>query len=109
MLDHPEMSSQALARRLGRTYAAVRRKRAALGRYSGRRPCALCGQRPVWDASARARRMRLCRGCFEEEMRRSDAERAEANRRRQREFKIRRREGAAGVAASPGEPPCPRG
>lgn len=89
VLAHPEMSSRALALALGRTYGATRNKRSQLGRFSGKELCCACHVRPVWEEGRRARRMRLCKGCFEEEMARRDAEEPAANRRRQREFKRR--------------------
>ncbi len=89
VLAHPEMSGRALARALGRTHGAVRNRRWQLGRFSGALKCEYCHERPVWAESAKARRMRMCHGCFNAEMSQRAKEAVEDNRRRQREFKAR--------------------
>lgn len=96
LLAHPEMGGREMACELGRTYGAVRNKRSQLGRYSGPPKCEYCRERPVWQESARARRMRMCHRCFNAEMGRRAKEAVEDNRRRQREFKARRGRGRKG-------------
>lgn len=98
MSQYRRMPLRAVAKRLGRSYGAVRMELCRLKAQGVEWPedvrervCCTpgCG-RVVWEESARARRMHLCHGCFNEEMRLRALEAGEDNRRRQREFKARR-------------------
>ena len=96
--QYRRMPLRAVAKRLGRSYGAVRMELCRLKAQGVEWPedvrervCCTpgCG-RVVWEESARARRMHLCHGCFNEEMRLRALEAGEDNRRRQREFKARK-------------------
>lgn len=98
MAQYRRMPLRAVAKRLGRSYGAVRMELCRLKAQGVEWPedvrervCCTpgCG-RVVWEESARARRMHLCHGCFNEEMRLRALEAGEDNRRRQREFKARK-------------------
>lgn len=94
--DHPDWTAADVAGLLDdRSAKAVRRVRERYGRYrTGRVPvCSKCGERPVWEESAHARRLGLCKGCYldEEEMRLKDRKRNDALR--QRRMRDRRRNG----------------
>lgn len=95
---HPDMTSGQLARLLpGRTPAAVRHMRMRAGRWG--QPlgglCICCDARPVWEESARAQAMRLCKGCYIEEMGRRLDEQPAANALRQKVFKKSPKRGKA--------------
>lgn len=87
--EHPGMSSAALAAIMpGRSPVSVRRARARFGRTDGTIAglCVRCDDRPVWGESARARKMRLCKGCYlREEAMRLEEERESARVRKMRE------------------------
>ena len=97
--EHPEANAVELARMLpGRSAEAVRCARKRFGRYNRAMAdlsgvCVCCDARPVWEGSPRARAMRLCKGCFLEEMERREGERTRANAERQRRFKRKGRPG----------------
>ena len=76
MQAHPDMTAAELAGLLGATPSAVRHARQRYGRFSTGADlmCASCGERPVWDGSRSAKRMRLCKGCYLDEMERRAAE-----------------------------------
>lgn len=82
MQRHPEMTSAALAELMGTTACAIRHARQRYGRYP-KGTCCVCGERPVWGESRRARRMGLCKGCFLMEEARRVREGAESDRVRQ--------------------------
>lgn len=80
----------------GRSPKAVRSARMRFGRYNRSLAalgalCVSCDERPVWEESPKARSMRLCKGCYLDEVERRDAEEPRANAARQRRFKRSRR------------------
>ena len=102
--SHPEMTAREVSQGLpGRTPHAVEQIRSRYGRWPGsaRSLCVECDERVVWAESPRARKMRLCKGCYLREMEMRESERLRANALRQRIYKSRRQGGASGVGESP--------
>lgn len=75
------MSARELGRLLGRSAYSVARARARYGRWDTgtERICRACDERPVWEESAKARRMGLCKACYLAEERRRMEEGPEAD------------------------------
>lgn len=100
LLGHPEMSATELSDSLlpGRSPKAIRRRRERIGRWGSETApvCRKCDARPVWEESARARRMGLCKGCYLDEMEHREREDRRANALRQSLFKERKRAGRDG-------------
>ena len=70
MWSHPDLSSTELQDLLPRhTARAIRDQRRRHGRWKMAPLCCVCGGRPVWVESPRAKRLGLCKGCFLDEER----------------------------------------
>lgn len=82
---HPDMTAEELAGELGTTTRSVEYARRKYGRfYTGsEKLCVACDERPVYIESPQARRLGLCKGCWQEELRRRLDEEPEAVRLRQ--------------------------
>lgn len=85
MQRHPDLTASEIAELLGTTKASVEYARRTYGRFytGGDRICVKCDERPVFIESPQARRLHLCKGCWQEEQRRRLEEEPEAVRLRQ--------------------------
>lgn len=95
LLSHPQWTAAELSEAMGGRHSprAVECHRSRVGRWSASVAplCRRCDERPVWEASPRARRMGLCKGCYLDEMEHREREAARSNALRQSLHKERRR------------------
>lgn len=83
---HPDWTAEELAQSMGVTVGSVEYARKRYGRYAPRGAaglCVVCDARPVYVESPEAKRLGLCKGCWQEEQRRRLEEEPEAVRLRQ--------------------------
>lgn len=94
----PYATAREVADALGMEVGRVRyiRKRYGRGWDRASEICVVCDQRHVWDESAQARSMHLCKACYLAEMRRRDEEERESAAVRQMRKRTRDGRGRGG-------------
>lgn len=86
MQGHADWSAEEIAAELGTTTGSVEYARKRYGRFPPRDAsglCVVCDSRPVYAESPEAKRLGLCKGCWQEEQRKRLEEEPEAVRLRQ--------------------------
>lgn len=89
---HPDWTAEQVARSMGVTVGSVEYARKRYGRYAPKDAaglCVVCDARPVYVESPEARRLKLCKGCWQAEQRRRLEEEPEAVRLRQAKKRAR--------------------
>ena len=98
MQGHPDWTAALIAQEMGTTVGAVEYARKRYGRFAPADAsglCVVCDERPVFEASREAERLRLCKGCWlKERQQRIDEERESARLRQA----AKRARGAGGEA-----------
>ena len=92
MWAHPDWTAAELHELIPRhSPRAIKDQRVRMGRYGSAPICCMCDERPVWMESPKAKRYRLCKGCYldEERMRIEDDARAVALRQQRRRARKR--------------------